>query len=110
MNLSELTYTLPEISVQIRSFSGPYFPALGLNTERLSVSLRIQSEWGKYGAEKTPYLGTFHVVLIRLNSTNIRSEIWRQSQVLKFHMNSSPSFKIHKDSCSFKGGMLEIRN
>ena len=51
-------------SVRIRSFSGPYFPAFGLNTERYSVSLRIQSEsippylvqmWvnvGKYGPEK----------------------------------------------------------
>ena len=26
-------------------FSDPYFPALGLNTERYGVSLRIQSEW-----------------------------------------------------------------
>ena len=30
-------------------FSGPYFPAFGLNT-------------GKYGPEKTPYLDTFHAV------------------------------------------------
>ena len=28
-------------------FSGPYFPAFGLNTERYSVSLRIQSEYRK---------------------------------------------------------------
>ena len=28
-------------SVRIRSFSGPYFPSFGLNTERYSVSLRI---------------------------------------------------------------------
>ena len=31
--------------------SGPYFPVFGLNT-------------GKYGLEKTPYLDTFHVVII----------------------------------------------
>ena len=36
-------------SVQIRSFSGPYFPVFGLNT-------------GKYGPEKTPYLDHFHAV------------------------------------------------
>ena len=30
-------------SVRIRSFSGPYFPALGLNTEIYVVNLRIQS-------------------------------------------------------------------
>ena len=33
--------------VRIRSFSGPYFPAFGLNTERHGVYLRIQSECGK---------------------------------------------------------------
>ena len=33
--------------------SGPYFLAFGLNTERYS---------GKYGAEITPYLDTFHAV------------------------------------------------
>ena len=45
-------------------FSGPYFPAFRLNTERYFVSLRIQSECGKYGPEKTPYLDTFHAVTI----------------------------------------------
>ena len=30
-------------------FSGPYFPVFGLNT-------------GKYGPEKTPFLGSFHAV------------------------------------------------
>ena len=43
-------------------FSDPYFPAFGLNTERYKVSLHIQSECGKYGSEKTPYLDTFHAV------------------------------------------------
>ena len=38
-------------SVQIRIFSGPYFPAFGLNR-------------GKYGPEKTPYLDTFHAVIM----------------------------------------------
>ena len=43
-----------------RVFSGPYFPAFGLNTERYFVFLRIQS--GKYGPENTTYLDTFHAV------------------------------------------------
>ena len=34
-------------SVHIQRFSGPYFPALGLNTERYGVSLRIQPECEK---------------------------------------------------------------
>ena len=36
-------------SVQIRRFSGSYFPVFGLNT-------------GKYRPERTPYLDTFHAV------------------------------------------------
>ena len=29
------------------SYSGPHFPAFGLNTERYTLYLRIQSEYGK---------------------------------------------------------------
>ena len=43
-------------------FSGPYFPAFGLNMERTGVSLRIQAESGKILTKKTPYLDTFHAV------------------------------------------------
>ena len=43
-------------------FSGPYFPAFGLNTDRYEVSLRVQSICGRYRPEKTLYLDTFHVV------------------------------------------------
>ena len=41
-------------SVHIRSFSGSYFPAFRLNTERYFVSLRIQSKCGKIRTRKTP--------------------------------------------------------
>ena len=34
-------------SVRIQSYSGPYFPAYRLNTERYGVSFRIQSECEK---------------------------------------------------------------
>ena len=50
--------------VRIKSFSGPYFPAFGLNTERYSVSLRIQSECGKIRTRKTLNRETFHAVLL----------------------------------------------
>ena len=43
-------------SVRIRSFSGPYFPASGLNTERL------QSECGKIQTRKTPNTDTLYAV------------------------------------------------
>ena len=51
--------------VKYRVISGPYFPAFGLNTERYEVSLRIQTECEKYGPETTPYLDTFHTVLLK---------------------------------------------
>ena len=40
-------------------FSGPYFPAFGLNTERYEVSLRIQSECGKIRTRKISVPGHF---------------------------------------------------
>ena len=50
-------------SVCIRSFSSPYFPSFGLNTERYSLSLRIQSKCRKIRTKKTPNTDTFHAVL-----------------------------------------------
>ena len=49
-------------SVRIRSFSGPCFPAFGLNMERYPISLRIQSECGKMRTRKTPNMDTFHAI------------------------------------------------
>ena len=49
-------------SVRIRSYSGPYFPAFGLNTERYGVFLGFQSECGKMQTSITPNAGTFHAV------------------------------------------------
>ena len=49
-------------SVRNRSFSGPYFPAFGLNTVRYGVSLRIQSECEKIRTRKTPNTDTFYAV------------------------------------------------
>ena len=40
-----------------RVFSGPYFPAFGLNTPYLSV---FSPNAEKYGPEKTPYFDTSH--------------------------------------------------
>ena len=48
--------------VRIRIFSGPYFPACGLNTKRYKVSLRNQSKCGKIWTKKTPNTDTFHEV------------------------------------------------
>ena len=54
--------SLGKKSVRMRSFSGLYFPAFGLNMERYEVLLCIQSECGKIRTRKTPNTDTFHEV------------------------------------------------
>ena len=49
-------------SVRIQSYSGPYFPAFGLNTKRYSVSIRIQIECGKIQTRITPNKDSFYAV------------------------------------------------
>ena len=49
-------------SVRIWSYSGPYFPTFGPNTERYGVSLRIQSECGKMRTKITTNTDMFHAV------------------------------------------------
>ena len=44
---SYFDFTILRKNVLIRSYSGPYFPVFGLNTERYRLSLRIQSECRK---------------------------------------------------------------
>ena len=46
-------------SVRIQSYSGPHFPALGLNTERYSVSLHIQCKCRKIRTRITPNIDIF---------------------------------------------------
>ena len=80
----QLTYFMNEVllinspslkSVRVRSFSGPCFPAFGLNTERYSVSLCIQSECGKIRARKTLNTDTLHTA----SSTYFLSEFLTES-------------------------------
>ena len=52
-------------SVRIWNFSGPDFPAFGLNTERYALSLLSQSECGKIWTRKTLNGNTFHAVVNR---------------------------------------------
>ena len=48
-------------SVRIRSYSGPHFPAFGLNTERYSIS---HAECGKIRTKITPNTDTFYAVKV----------------------------------------------
>ena len=59
-------------SVRIRSYSGPYFPAFELKTERYSVFLRIQSECGEMRTRITPNTDIFHAVIYLRNSFSLR--------------------------------------
>ena len=68
-------------SVRIRSYSGPYFPAFGLNTERCGVSLPIQCEYGKMRTI-IPNTDTFHVAIFRNNSGN-SSGILRNKDIFR---------------------------
>ena len=54
--------------VRIQKFSGPHFPAFGLNMEIYSVNLLIQSKREKYGPKKTPNTDTFYTVVNCANS------------------------------------------
>ena len=49
-------------SVFIQNYSGPYFLAFVLNTERCYVSCRIQSKCGKIRTRITPNTETFYGV------------------------------------------------
>ena len=49
-------------SFHIKSFSGPFFPALGLNTESYSVNIRIRCKCGKIWTRKSPNTDTFYAV------------------------------------------------
>ena len=60
-------------SVSIRSYSGPHFPAFGLNTETYGVSLRIQSECGKIRIRVTPNTDTFYAVTVSKSLTHSRA-------------------------------------
>ena len=49
-------------SVHVRNYSGSHFLEFELNTERYSVSLRIQSTCGKIRTRITPNTDTFYAV------------------------------------------------
>ena len=52
MAIGDLWLTHCVKSVQIRSFSGPYFPAFGLNTERYAISLYSVRMWKNTNQKK----------------------------------------------------------
>ena len=77
-------------SVCIWSFSGPYFPAFGLNTERYREFLRIQSKCGKIRTIKTPNTNIFYAARVKIIVTKWSGTGLRLGPLLK----KTPSFFI----------------
>ena len=71
-------------SIRIWSYSGPQFPAFGLNTERYGVFPRIQSEWEKMRTRITLNTDIFHKVRGKGSRKNIfkNSNLFNKSQDL----------------------------
>ena len=82
-------------SVRIRSYSGPYFPAFALNTERYSLSLRIQFECGNIRTRITSSTDTFHLV-IDDDSLKIADFTTKQALSENFIMRSFLAFFLKK--------------
>ena len=85
----------------ILSFSGPYFPAFGFNTDIYSVKLRILSECRKIRTRKTPNTDTFYTV----QQPNLFVINPFQTNVLSFHYPLKASGVIKMFS-----GVIEIEH
>ena len=83
MSLFKTICQLPQCvkSVRIWSYSGPHFPAFGLNTEWYSLSLCIQSECWKMRTRITPNTDTFYAVL-RVTLTIMWQNLWFDKSII----------------------------
>ena len=87
---SSFSFILCVKRVFIRSYSGPSFLAFGLNMERNSVSLRIQSECGKMRTRITLNTENFYAVIPIVLLSSIISVI-KCSNVFKEHLSVTVS-------------------
>ena len=86
-------------------YSGPYFPAFGLTTERYGIYLRIQSKCGKIRTRITPNRDTFYAVndskfkisesLVSLELTSALNSSLNEYN-LRIHWRLSAILKISK--------------
>ena len=91
---STLKYPLRK-SVLIRSYTGPYFPAFGLITERYSLYLRIQIECGKIRTKTTPNMDTFYAVIRLKNQSTTKRSIYQHEAI-----NTKLSSDVLQNRCS----------
>ena len=90
-------------NIRIRSFSGPFFSAFGLDTERYPVSLRIQPKCRKIRTRKTPNRDAFYAVrVVRLKTRDNWFGILFFQTLCRIlgMMRSVCSSVIHSDQCS----------
>ena len=95
-----------------RIISGPYFPTFGLNTERYSVCLRIQSECGKIRTRNNSVFRQFSRSegYSFLEPSNI-CFIWKEFSSAIFSINSSlltHSFLMHPFSTPWKHQKMAV--
>ena len=98
-------------SVRILSYSGSYFPAFRLNTEKYAVSLCIQSKCGKMRTRITPNTDTFYAVVIFW----IHRKCKRECLDLYIQSINVSVFKLLYSNCHEKrpmdvcwGGMIKL--
>ena len=90
--------------VRIRSYSGPHFPAFGLNTERYGEN----EDCGKMRSRITPKTDTFHAVMISVKEderliTLKHSKILQLilaiiKKIIRKEKNSGKSYQIWKQA------------
>ena len=82
-------------SVSIRSYSGPHFPAFGLNKKRYSVSLGIQSACGKMRTRVTPNMDTYYALLTCFLLHEELDFLWIQLISSNWERSHLPIFDTH---------------
>ena len=95
-------------SVHIRSYSGPYFPAFGLNTEKYSVSLRIQSECGKIRTRKSSVSGHFSRCGFIQKWINLTNQQFEAENSFLYQSHLSSQLNDLSDQTEIIRNLLEI--
>ena len=106
---------MKSVHVRIRSFSGSYFPAFGVNTEGYSVSFCIQS---KYCLQIRRYSPQKILMLIYFPKTGKASSVikcYRFSDKLQRNCKINPQLNLLKvkysncENCEFQNDLAKIK-
>ena len=95
-------------SLLIWSYSGPHFTVFGLNAERYSLSLPIQSECGKIRTTIAPNTDTFYAGRL---FANLRCGLRLFLKALKLHLKNKSLHYIRAESyhnCNFRCTKNEV--